>query len=208
MNIQNKYRPQNINDFLFNDGSLKKIVDQYVNKKQTRPLILYGSYGTGKSLLAELLPKAIENASNPIVNKVLSSDLNSTEKIDEIFNRNKQFDKLFGNNHYNYYIVEELNFDPKARNRLRTVLEDNEGVDLVIFTTNEIHKVDSGIKSRAMCVEVKALTPEKFVDSAESILKAEGKIPDKDELLKGLTQVYDNYKDNREYYKFLEILLS
>ncbi len=50
-----KYRPKTIGEFVFATQELQEIVNAYCTGTVTRPLILSGKNGTGKSLLAELL---------------------------------------------------------------------------------------------------------------------------------------------------------
>jgi len=208
-NTQLDYRPKTLSEYLYSDSKLEKIIDGYVNGTQTRPLILYGNFGTGKSLLADLIPKAIDGE-NVRVNRVRSTHLNSDKNVYDEFYKNKMFDKFFcENERFNYRIIEEVNFmmNDKAKSAFRTVIEDIEGTDLVIMTTNEIFKIDPAIRSRSELIEVKPLRPEQFVDRAYEIIKAEGQIIEKGSLLKLLDKTYKLHADNREYYKELDKLL-
>ncbi len=209
INTHIKYRPTSLSEFVFEDESVKNIIDSYVNGNQTIPIILYGSYGTGKSLLAELIPKAIERG-NVQVNKIKAVDLNSSKEVYKQFGGNKQFNNLFTTNNqkFNYNIIEEVNFDPKAKGAFRTVLDDYEGTDLTIITTNELYKIDKAIRSRSHLIKVNAVTPEKFLNKAEYIFKQEGLNINSDILLKTLQAAYRQSADNRNYYKKLDAILQ
>ncbi len=208
-NTKLKYRPKNLSEFIFANDELENIVNSYVYGKQTMPLILHGTFGTGKSLLAELIPKAIDG-DDVQVNKIRSIDLNSSKEVYGHFERNKQFDHLFKvNDRFNYYIIEEVNFDPKAKGAFRTVIEDNEGVDLIILTTNEVHKIDQAIISRSNVVEVPPLKPDQFIDRAMQILSQEKVLnAESSKIIKMLELCYSKRPDNREYYKELDKIMQ
>jgi replication-associated recombination protein RarA len=174
-----------------------------------RPLVLFGPNGTGKTTLADLIPKALDG-DQVKVTKVKAEDLNSNAEVRRIFTRSKIFDKMFkpeGQNR-NYTVIEEVNFDPKAKGALRESLDEMEGRDLIIFTTNELEKLDVGILSRAEVVEVPPVSPENFLWKAKEILKSESvEIEDK-KILEVLESVYEINTDNRAYYKALDQIIE
>ena len=139
VDTERKYRPTSLNEFVFPNAQVEEIVQAYGTGDITRPLILSGQNGTGKSLLSDLIPTAIEGF-KPQVNRVRSCDLNSSNEIYSQFTRNKQFDNLYTSNNqrYNYNVIEEVNFDNKARDAFRVVLDEYRGIDLTIITTNEL----------------------------------------------------------------------
>ena len=209
MNTQYKYRPETIDDFVFASEKLERQIKRYVEGKSTRPLILYGPCGTGKSTLAEVIPKSIEGP-NVKVTKINSEDLNSNAEVRKLFTRSKQFDKLFvpEGQSRNYTIVQEVNFDPKAKGALRDSLDEMEGRDLAIFTSNELEKIDDGLLSRAEVVEVQPASAERFLRHAQKILQSEGVVLEDDAILEVLESVYDIHKDNRAYYKALDEIIE
>lgn len=199
-----KYRPCSLDDFVFPNEEVQEIVLAYGSGEITRPLILSGSNGSGKSLLTELIPKTIEGF-EPIVNRVRSSDLNSSNEIYNKFTRDKQFDKLFtiNNQRYNYNVIEEVNVDGKGRDAFKVVLDDFRGLDMTIMTTNELLKIDVGVRSRCEVVHVPPCEPHVFFPRAKSIIEAEGYDLDDDALMDALEAVYDIKADNRKFYKKL-----
>lgn len=209
MNTQYKYRPQRIEDFVFANDQLEKKIKQYTTGILLRPLVLHGTNGTGKSTLADLIPKALDG-NDVKVNKIKAEDLNSNAEVRKLFTRSKQFDKLFTPDGQSrcYTVVEEVNFDPKAKGALRDSLDEMEGRDLAIFTTNEVNKLDVGLLSRAEVVEVIPAPPDRFLAHAQKILKAEGLHLDDGSVLEVLESVYELYHDNRAYYKVLDELIN
>lgn len=209
MNSQHKYRPQTVDDFIFANDQLERQIRRYAAGKTTRPLVLHGRNGTGKSTLAYLIPRAIDGP-NVKVTKVKAEDLNSNAEVRKIFTRSKQFDRLFTpeGQSRNYTVVEEANFDPKAKGALRVSLDEMDGRDLAIFTSNELDKLDEGLLSRAEVVEVPPVPPDRFLPYAQKILRAEGVVLDDATVAEILESVYDEKGDNRAYYKALDEVIE
>jgi replication-associated recombination protein RarA len=209
MNSTYKYRPKSMDEFVFANDRLKKQIGRYKEGKTTLPLVLHGPHGTGKSLLAELLPKAIDGE-GVSVNKIYAEDLNNKKEVRTKFSRAASFDRLFSQNgqRMGYTVVEEVNFDPTAKGALRTCLDDMAGRELFIFTTNEVAKIDKGLLSRAEVVEVPPAPPDRFFPHAKNILRSEGVDLNDSVLWDTLEAVYEADYDNRQYYKALDEIID
>lgn len=211
-----KYRPNSLSEFVFPDEHVEEIIWAYVSGEITRSLILAGPYGTGKTLLTNLLPDAIEGKKAE-VNKVPGTVLNSAADVKKHFCINKGFYNAFTINgqRFNYHIVEELNVAPannasnkkQAIDALKIALEEYRGTDLTIFTTNELKNIDPGLRSRCHVVKVPPCKPDVFFARAKQIMVAEGAEIEDAILLSALEDVYTEHYDNRAYYKALEELL-
>lgn len=208
VDTENKYRPRSLDEFVFPNKHVEEVSKAYGSGEITRPLILSGTNGTGKSLLSELIPKQIEGF-EPQINRVRSCDLNSSKEIYSQFTRSKQFDKLFttNNQRFSYNIIEEVNFDAKARDAFRVVLDEYRGVDMTIMTTNEIGKIDNGVRSRCETLHVPPCEPQVFFPRAKAIIEAEGYSIDDDALMAALDAVYEAKPDNRRYYQTIDEIL-
>jgi len=203
-----KYRPRSIDEFVFPNKQVEELVKAYGTGEITRPLILSGTNGSGKSLLSDLIPQKIEGF-KPQVNRVRSTDLNSSNEVYSQFTRNKAFDNVFvvNNQKYNYNIIEEVNFDMKARDAFRVVLDEYRGIDLTIMTTNQIAKIDIGVRSRCETMHVPPCEPQVFFPRAKSIIDAEGYIIDDIALMEALEAAYEAKPDNRRYYQTIDEIL-
>ena len=209
MNTQYKYRPKKIDDFVFATEKLHRQISRYTSGHAVRPLVLHGKNGTGKSTLADLIPKAIDGP-EVIVTKIKAEDLNSNTEVRKRLTRLKHFDRMFKpeSQSRNYTIIEEVNFDPKAKGALRESLDEMEGRDLFIFTTNEVEKLDEGLLSRAEVIEIPPAPPDRFFSRAQKILLSEG-LKLEDQLIEAvLDSVYDLHHDNRAYYKALDDVIA
>ena len=209
MNSNYKYRPTNIDEFVFATPKLEAQIRRYTDGKSMLPLVLHGQYGTGKTLLAELIPKAIDGE-DVAVSRVNAEELNSAGEVRKRFFREPLFDRLFGTGEqkYNYTVVEEVNFDPKAKGALRVCLDGMAERELFIFTTNEVEKIDRGLLSRAEVVEVLPAPPDRFFPRAQHILRSEGVDLEDSVLRDVLDTVYENDYDNRSYYKALDEIIE
>lgn len=209
MNSNYKYRPKTIDEFVFATPKLETQIKRYTQGKSMLPLVLHGQYGTGKSLLADLIPKALDGA-DVSVNYINAEELNNANDVRKKFFRTVQFDRLFSANGQknNYTVVEEVNFDPKAKGALRVCLDTMAERELFIFTTNEVEKIDKGLLSRAEVVEVLPAPPDCFFPRAQHILRSEGVDLDDSVLRDVLETVYENDYDNRAYYRALDEIIE
>lgn len=209
MNCNNKYRPSNIDEFVFATPKLEAQIRRYTDGKTLLPLVLHGNYGTGKSLLADLIPKSIDGE-DVVINYVNAEEMNSAGEVRKKFFREPLFDRLFGTGEqkYNYTVVEEVNFDPKAKGALRVCLDGMAERELFIFTTNEVEKIDRGLLSRAEVVEVLPAPPDRFFPRAQHILRSEGVDLEDSVLRDVLESVYENDCDNRAYYRALDEIIE
>ena len=208
IDTEKKYSPVFIGDIIFPNAHVESVVTAYASGEVRRPLILCGRNGTGKSLIAKLLPKAIEGLEDVQVTYVKAHKLNSDSEVDELFSRNKMFDSLFTVNgqRYTYNVIEEMNSCIKGRNAFRIALDKYIGTDLTIITTNEIAQIDKGIRSRCEVLEVPACTPHVFLPHAKRIMKMEDIEIEEGALLAALEASYNIAPDNRGYYKVLDSL--
>lgn len=206
VNTEAKYSPKFVNDIIFPNDEVKNVVTAYASGEVTRPLILCGRNGTGKSLIARLIPKAIENMDEVSIYEVRAHKLSSDSEVEELFARDKIFDSLFTVNgqRFSYYIIDEMNTCIKGRNSFRIALDKYRGTDITIITTNEITQIDKGIRSRCEVLEVPACTPEVFFPHAKRIMEAESVEISDEALLAALEASYEMATDNRGYYKTLD----
>ena len=209
INTAKKYSPKSLNEFIYPNNEVRDLVTAYASGDIERPLILYGSSGSGKSLLQRLIPQAIESKETQ-VNKVICSDLKLPRDIHELYGRNKQFNNVFTVNdqRYNYFIIEEFYMKSiRLNDALKIELDASLGTDLTIFSTNRFELIDSGVLSRSEVLEVQPCTPSIFFPHAKKIMQAEEiDISDYDLLVK-LNAIYVPYKDNRKYYSMMDALI-
>jgi replication-associated recombination protein RarA len=208
MNTNYKYSPNRITDVVWPNDMVKKKIMSYVDGANTLPLVLHGPYGTGKSLIASLIPRAIDGEAVQI-ERINSDELNSAEAVRNIYNRGRQFDRLFvpAGQRQTYTLIDEVEIHKNAKHALRICLDEMQGRDLTIMTTNDLHKLDAAIQSRAEVLCIPPATPERFLPRAQFILRNEGiELPDAT-VSEVLDATYERHKDNRKYYAALDELI-
>ena len=92
INTRDKYSPKSLAEFVYPSSEVEELATAYASGNIDTPLILHGSSGSGKSLLQQLIPNAIEN-SNALVNDVKCADLKSASDIHNLYGRNKHFNR-------------------------------------------------------------------------------------------------------------------
>lgn len=200
------YSPKSIHEIVYPNNEVKEMVFAYASGELEAPLLLYGTSGTGKSLIQRLLPNAIEKKEAHL-QKVKCSDLKNASDIHDLYGRNKMFNKNFSINDqkFNYIIIEEFLMTKTAMSdALKIELDDTLGTDLTILSTNRLDEVDVGIQSRCVPLHVPPCTPQIFLPYAKKILDSVSVEYDDDALFGGLSAVYKTFSDNRKYYQWLD----
>ena len=208
INTAKKYSPQSLSDFIYPNAEAKDIVDAYVLGSEERPLILHGTNGTGKSLLQRLIPNAIEQREASL-QVVKCADLKSADDIHDLYGRNKHFNRTFTINgqRFNYIVIEEfLMTNAKMIDALKIELDETLGTDLTILSTNRFDKIDYGIESRSIALELIPCEPHTFFPHAKKMFESEQIDIDDAKLLKCLEVTYTLRPDNRKYYQALDTL--
>ena len=203
-----KYSPKSLDEFVYPNNEVRRVITQYASGEIARPLILHGTNGCGKSLLLELLPNAIEQKKAQVT-RVLCSDLNDANDVHRIFGVNTRFDAVFKyNEKFNYFIIDEFILtNKKAIDALKIQIDRRMGNALTIISTNRLDSVDVGIQSRCKVLEVPPCTPSVFMPHALKIFNGENLAIDDAKLKIFLEDVYKKTRDNRKYYDRIEELL-
>ena len=208
INTAKKYSPQSLSDFIFPNAEVKEIVDAYVSGEIEQPLILHGTNGTGKSLLQRLIPNAIEQREASL-QVVKCADLKSADDIHDLYGRNKHFNRTFtiDGQRFNYIIIEEfLMTNKKMIDAMKIELDQTLGTDLTILSTNRFEKIDYGIVSRSVDLELIPCEPHIFFPHAKKMFASEGIEYEDQMLLKSLEVTYTLRRDNRKYYQAIDSL--
>ena len=106
---------------------------------------------------------------------------------------------------FNYIIIEEfLMTNKKMVDALKIELDQTLGTDLTILSTNRFDKIDYGIVSRSIDLELIPCEPHIFFSHAKKMFTLEGVEYDDDKLLKCLEVTYTLRQDNRKYYQAID----
>lgn len=206
VNTREKYSPTKLTDFVFPSNEVKELAMAYASGNIDTPLILHGTSGSGKSLLQQLIPNAIENR-KASVNVIKCADLKSADDIHDLYGRNKHFNRTFTceGQRFNYIIIEEFSItNAKLVDALKIELDETLGTDLTIISTNRFNEIDGGIKSRCETLEVTPCKPSIFFPHAKKMFDAEEVSIESSLLMKSLEVTYALNQDNRKYYQAID----
>jgi len=188
-----KYRPTNINEYVFQDERLRKQVKSWIKEKSIPHLLLSGPSGTGKSSLARVILNEIGIDDGDIL-YINASDDNGIETV-----RSKimSFASTISMGDFKVALLEEFDmFTIQAQSALRRVMEDYAATCRFILTANFSNKILPPIKSRIQEIVINNLELENFKLKMVEILVSENiEIRDEDILD---TYIKDTYPDLRK----------
>lgn len=195
----NGMTPNCLDDFLFSNDTDKHTLELILSRKLPFPfggktgILLHGTWGTGKTTLAQLLPELLETAYSGTWN--MSVDVGQMPAPEPRHTQTQMFRCGGGlssttisqsvskfNNHmpiwhfsqHDYFVLDEVErLNIGAQQSLRSPM----GLKRCMFflTTNYLTKVDPGIVNRCHLIEMNQVTtPDAYVPLGQSILQNMG----------------------------------
>jgi DNA polymerase III delta prime subunit len=167
-----KYRPRNLDDYVWVSGEFKQRVMQWVQEPGKLPhLILAGSPGTGKTTLATILSNTVTE--DPECD-ILYINTNRSSGVAAIREDVTNFCTSGGFGGLKVVLIDEADgLSIPAQDKLRAVINDYGSFVRFIFTCNKIRSMSEALKSRARVVEVAELDVDEFISRLEYILDQE-----------------------------------
>lgn len=175
------FDPTSLNDFSFSNDNTENTLKAIVNRTISIPsfgttgILLYGTYGTGKTTLANLLPDLIEQGYGGEIAKseFISCELGKRgDQVMSTINIGAAVMPLTASG-LRFFILDEVdNLSSNAQKSLKAVM--NRRRVVFILTTNFITKVDQAIKDRCHVLEMNSVTPQQALPFMRRIAASAG----------------------------------
>ena len=173
MTFVERHRPRSVQDLVFADPHVAGIIDRYAHARPSKPLLLYGEPGTGKSEALRLIAKT-QFAHAGI--ECEDFTVNGADAAKGIYTKmlNMAQMQMWPVGTPAIIVIDEIDEVEEAfPGKTRTFIEQHPSVQL-LASTNYIKKLKPALQSRMRCVEVKKPAPLDWVPRAQAILAAEG----------------------------------
>lgn len=184
------YTPTSINDIVFPDNDTQNLIYDLINNNVPYPnagkngILLYGNWGTGKSTLSRFLPELLEKGRGYTGyvytrREVIIPPNNGVPFIENLQNTIEHV--TFGS-HYWHVILDEVDqLTPQSMTTLKGVMDVPSA--LWVLITNNINKIDQGVKDRCHLVCFNAAPADRWLPLARRIMSDYGVAPVDDDSL-------------------------
>lgn len=172
-----KTDPKTTKDMVFTSKDVENKLIEILSQSRPFPiagknsLLLYGTFGTGKSTYAKIFLNDFEcnfGGSDPYIEII---ECQKAHKINSIINHCNDiaYYVSFNYSHMHYFIFDEIdNMTNDAQRALKSFL--NKKNIVCVLTTNYLDKIDSGVQSRCELINFNAATEAGYIERFKQIL--------------------------------------
>ena len=165
-----KYRPKNIDGYVFRDEHQRKQVETWIKDKSIPHLLLSGNAGIGKTTLAKILINelGIEDYD------VLEINASRTNSVEDVRDKITNFVQMIPFGPFKVVLLDEADYlSPNAQAALRGVMEEYHSTARFILTCNFPNRIIPAIHSRCQGFHVERTDLTEFTARVATILVEE-----------------------------------
>ncbi len=187
-----KYRPKNIDGYVFRDQHQRDQVEEWIKEKSIPHLLFSGSAGVGKTTLAKILIEQIGVQDTDVMLANGSKEARKIEWVDKLIN----FCQTMPFGDVKVVLIDEADFMNinSVQPALRNLMEDYSNSVRFILTCNYPNKILPAIHSRCQTIHIEKTDPTEFTARVATILVDEGIEFDLDTLDSYVKAVYPDLR--------------
>lgn len=169
--LSNKYRPKTFDEVVGQDITIKILKRQIELDKPSNTYIFEGITGSGKTTLARLINKHLNNNDNPPI----EIDAASNNGVDNVRNIIKEAQERSLSGRYKVYIIDEAHgLSNQAWQAFLKCIEETPKYTIFIFCTTDAQKIPETIKNRCQVFHLNRIPTNDIYNRLEYICNQEG----------------------------------
>ena len=165
-----KYRPNNIDGYVFRDNHQKEQVQSWIQQKSIPHLLFSGAAGIGKTTLAKVLFNELDL--NPL--DVLEINASRTNSVEDVRDKIVNFVQMIPFGDFKVVLLDEADYlSPNAQAALRGVMEEYHTTARFILTCNYPNRIIPALHSRCQGFHIERVDVNEFTARVATILVTE-----------------------------------
>jgi replication-associated recombination protein RarA len=190
-----KYQPQNLGQCLYPNQATEDLIKDFAANATDANLILYGPMGTGKSLMAQMIADELCTSRAAWPETLQGTRLQTPAKSDAAADRIERITRVMSYfTDRRLFIIEEFDLIKLESQMAFSYLMDKMEVQMIL-TTNDVHKIDKRILSRARVCNISGATQQDMLKLAQHVVASEGVTATQAELTKLTVSAAGNVRD-------------